>query len=212
MAVKLSEMNLAKILILILFLFSSSAHSFYTEIGANYSFQREVYGVDYESKLNENTLLTSVAFYFFSLTGLEIGYSWRKVDNLDKTVSLLNNDRYQTGYRRTLNVQNFSVGISQYFNSTKAILRPGIGAGFTRRITEDGGYTDIYDDNTDEAYRLERDTTKTTSDLIYVLASLKFRVVEGLFLSGSVRTLFSPKKYDDAQNNLRFFVGFSWLF
>ena len=121
MAVKLSEMNLAKTLLLASILFSSTAHSFYTEIGASWAFQREAYGVDYQSRLNENTVLATVAFYFFSLTGLELGYSWKKVDNLDKTVTLIENDVYQTGYRRTLYVQNFSLGISQYFNGTKAI-------------------------------------------------------------------------------------------
>lgn len=195
-----------------LILFSSPAHSFYTEIGASWAFQREAYGVDYQSRLNENTVLATVAFYFFSLTGLELGYSWKKVDNLDKTVTLIENDIYQTGYRRTLYVQNFSLGISQYFNGTKAILRPGLGVGYTRRLTEDGGYTDLFDNNTDTAYRLERNTSKTSNDLIYLLISLKFRIIEGLYLSGSVRTLFEPKKPEEAQNNLRFFVGFSWLF
>lgn len=214
MAVKLSEMNLQKTIILILFFFSFSAHAFYTELGASWAFTREAYGADYVNRLNENTVLATAAFYFFSLTGLEVGYSWKKVDNLDKTVSPIpnQNDIYQTGSRRTLYVQTFNLGISQYFNSTKAILRPGLGLGYTRRITEDSGYFDIYDNNTGEADRLDRPETKTTNDLIYLLISLKFRIVEGLFLSGSVRTLFEPKKPEEAQNNLRFFVGFSWLF
>ena len=209
MALKLNGM---RILITLLIFLSFRAHSFYTEIGASYSFGREVYGENYQSKLNENTVLASVAFYFFSLTGLELSYSWRKWDNLDKTFASLGNDEYLTGSRRTLDVMNFGVGITQYFTSTKAILRPGLGVGWVRRITEDDRYVDIYNDLTGETERRYQDPIKTNNDLIYLLINLKFRIVEGLFLSGSVRTLFAPKKYQDAPNNLRFFIGFSWLF
>jgi len=205
-------MNLAKLLIITLLFFSFRAHSFYTEVGASYSFQREVYGTDYQSKLNENSVMATAAFYFFSLTGLELSYSWKKWDNLDKTIVQIDDDRALTGQRRTLYVQNFGIGISQYFNSTKAILRPGLGLGYVRRLTKDGGYFDIYDDLSGKTKRHDKDTVSTSDDLIYLLVSLKFRIIEGLYLSGSVRTLFAPKKYKEAQNNLRYFVGFSWLF
>ena len=205
-------MNLIKILIITIVLFSSSAHSLYTEVGASWAFQREVYGTDYTSKLNENQVMASAAFYFFSLTGLELSYSWKKWDNLDKTIVPVNNDKFVTGQRRTLYVQNFGIGISQYFNGTKAILRPGLGLGYVRRLTKDGGYIDVYDDLSGSSSREDRDEVNTSDDLIYLLVSLKFRIIEGLFLSGSVRTLFAPKKYKEAPNNLRFFVGFSWLF
>jgi hypothetical protein len=205
-------MNLIKTLIITIVLLSPRAYSFYTEVGASWAFQREVYGTDYTSKLNENQIMASAAFYFFSLTGLELSYSWKKWDNLDKTIVPVNNDRFVTGQRRTLYVQNFGIGISQYFNSTKAILRPGLGVGYVRRLTEDGGYVDVYDDLSGTSSREDREKVNTSSDLLYLLISLKFRIIEGLYLSGSVRTLFAPKQYKEAPNNLRFFIGFSWLF
>ncbi|TDJ09069.1 MAG: hypothetical protein E2O68_00810 [Deltaproteobacteria bacterium] len=205
-------MNLAKLLIIPLLLFSFRAHSFYTEVGASYSFQREVYGSDYQSKVNQNTAIASLAFYFFSLTGLELSYSWNKLDNLDKTLGRLENDSYLTGNRRILNFQEFGIGVTQYFNSTKALLRPGLGLGFTRRLTKESGYYDVYNDLSGKTTRYDKDTVNTSSNLMYVWVSLKFRIIEGLYLSGSVRTLFAPEKYKEAQNNLKFLVGFSWLF
>jgi len=200
-------------LLISILIFSLRAHSFYTEIGASYSFQRQVYGDSYESKINDNTVLATVALYFFSLTAVELTYSWNKWDNLNKTISEIQqgSDIWVTGNRTTVDIQNFGIGITQAFNSTKAFLRPMIGLGIVRRLTENTGYVDYYDNGKDESIRLDKVTENTNNDLLYASIILKLRIVEGLFLSTSLRTLFAPKKYTEAQNNLRFFVGFSWL-
>lgn len=181
------------------------------EIEGSYSYEQYYYGTGNENKYYNNNYLGSVALLPFALTAFQF-------DFVQGQSILLEDQQYPAGnsnevvYRKTdVETQTFSINLRQAFTGSNSFIRPMIMIGWARRMTLNSGYTDFRDNSSGQVTRVYQPEQELDQDLTQLALYLKIRIFNGFFLSLSARTLFEGFEIAKANQNLRFFIGFSWL-
>jgi hypothetical protein len=194
-----------------LLIISFSSFSMDVEVEGSYSYEQYYYGTSNENKFYNNSWLGTVAFFPFTLTALSF-------DFVQGQSILLEDQEYPAGsssevvYRKTdVKTQTYSINLRQAFTASDSFIRPMISLGWARRISLNSGYTDFRDNNSGEVTRVTQPEQDLKQDLTQLAIYLKFRIFKGFFLSVNARTLFEGFEIAKANQNLRVFVGFSWL-
>jgi hypothetical protein len=203
--------NMKNIIWVFLFLFSLSSYSMDVEVDASYSWEKYYYGASNVNEFYNKSWLGSVAFLPWSLTAIQL-------DFVQGQSILLADQDYQAGsnnnvvYQKTdVETQTFSINLRQAFAGNNSFIRPMVSLGWARRFTLNSGYTDYRDNQSGEVTRIFQPDQELKQDLTQLALYLKFRIFNGFFLTLSLRTLFEGFEIAKANQNLRFFVGISWL-
>lgn len=188
-----------------------SSFSMNVEIEGSYSYEQYYYGTGNENKFYNNSWLGTIAFYPFSLTALQLDY-------VQGQSILLEDQEYPATsnvdvvYRKTdVETQTYSINLRQAFTASDSFIRPMISIGWARRISLNSGYTDFRDNTTGQVDRVTQPEQNLKQDLTQLAVYLKFRLFKDFYLSVNARTLFGGLEIAKANQNLRVFVGFSWL-
>ena len=191
-------------------LFPLSSFSMDIELDGSYSWEKYYYGTSNENQFYNKSWLGSMAFLPWSLTAIQLDY-------VQGQSILLEDQEYLAGdttvvYRKTnVETQTLSLNLRQAFTGSNSFIRPMVSLGWARRITLNSGYTDYRDNQSGEVTRIFQPTQKLNQDLTQLAFYLKFRIFNGFFLTLSLRTLFEGFEIAKANQNLRFFIGISWL-
>lgn len=181
------------------------------ELEGSYSYDQYYYGSNNENETYNNLFLGSLAFIPFSLTALQFDYVYGQTILLEDQDYLATTESEVVYSKRDIETQTFSISLRQAFTGSNSFIRPMISLGWARRFTFNSGYVDVRDTITGEVTRLNQPQQDLKQDLTQLALYLKIRIFNGFFLSLSGRTLFEGFEIAKANQNLRLFIGFSWI-
>jgi len=194
------------------FLLATTAQAI-VEISGNFGYDKTVFGSERENYITNRTWSGVIAFYLWDRTAIEFNYTDTEeisTENTDRDIDEIGAVRlsYQQRVRRKV----YGIGFRQAFADRKSRIIPLLSIGYAKQFTQDDG---------DATYRLDSDNSVQTvsfdgiskrEDSIFAAFILKFRITGGFSIQGSIKTLFPAFEYNEAKNNLKYLVGFSWMF
>ncbi len=194
------------------FLQASQAHAL-MELGADFGYDRQIYGQDRQNKLANRTYSGVLAWYIFSTTALELNFTKN-----EQIITENNNVPIQGSTLRVKNTQNtvetgiYGVGIRQALLPQGYRLRPMISAGYARQFVE--SFTDytIEDTSTGNIITFTDGPFKRRDDSVFAAFMLQWQLTRAFAIKGSIRTVFPAFNYNSARDNLKYLAGFSLFF
>ena len=205
---------------LLLITFLSSSVYAYVDLGISYAFtKRKIQGAEIVgSDEDPGQAITTTtrqginwAWYIWEYTALELNYS-------QSTERLLDNRETGTSDNSVIIKQIDSTvvstvqgaGIRQSFASRKARFIPSISIGYAK-LTVSGTTKYLLDvSGAEETLTLERD--KETFNSSYATVQLKIRITQLMGLTLAAKTVMPDFETSEAENNLTYTAGFSWIF
>jgi hypothetical protein len=183
------------------------------ELNFDFGYDRQIYGVNRQNSTVSRNYSAGISTYLFNLTAIDFNYS----NNQEITTQ---NDRYHingTDYdlisqQNRVSTNVYGVGIKQMLAGRGSRLIPVISAGYAREFVVSTG--EITYENTISHNRLIGSYTpeKQRYNSIFGSFTLQLRLTDQFSLKGTVRTLFPAFDYNKAKDNLKYLVGFSWIF
>jgi len=207
------EVNMRIKLLLSFLVFLLSLKSFaLLELGADFSYDRNVFGADRQSKHTSRSWRGSIAAYLWQYTALEFNYSNSEdetiirdtVEYTDLSISIL-------GQQTTIETKTYGVGIRQAFSSRKALIQPSISLGYAKSFKKTTSDYTIRDDSNNAVTTSVQPSVKSRRDSMFGTFSLKLRLSKRFGIRGSVQTYINAFDWNGAKDDLRYTVGLTWL-
>ena len=151
------------------------------------------------------------AWFIWEYTALEFNYSKfteRLVDDrpltaTDGSFTLLKTDS-------TVVTEISGVGIRQAFASRKSAIIPSLSVGYAKYTTS--GTTKTTIDISGTQYEIDSEQDKEVFTSSYASFSLRFRITQLMGLTLAAKTVMPDFETAEAQNNVTYSAGFSWIF
>ncbi|MBD65703.1 MAG: hypothetical protein CME62_10885 [Halobacteriovoraceae bacterium] len=206
-----------KLFILFLFVISTSSWA-YVDLSLNYTKSiRKVEGIETDENPNPGAAVTTSegvsvnwAWFMWEYTALELNYS-------QSEETLVDDRKVQIDDTTIHEIQNIvvtevtGVGIRQAFASRKAAIIPTLSIGYAQFATS--GRT-LYDAENASGTRSDIEVTQDREvfSSSYAAFSLRFRFTELLGLTLGAKTVMPEFETKEAENNLTYTAGLSWIF
>ncbi|CBW27444.1 putative exported protein [Halobacteriovorax marinus SJ] len=195
----------------LIFLLSLNSHAL-IELGMDFSYDKDVFGTNRDSKNTSRTWSGSIATYLWEYTALELNY----MENSDKTVinesvTYTDLDITVLGQQTNIETKSYGVGLRQSFASRKSLIQPSISLGYARTFKESQTNYTIRSDISGNSFTSVSPMKKERQDSMFGTFSLKFRLTKRLSLRGSVQTYIRAFEWNSAKDDLRYTAGFTWL-
>lgn len=210
-----------KILLITILLISTSSAYSYVDLNLSYSYtKRRVEGVDASGKsdpdFGEALSTTSGyyinwAWYMWEYTALELNYS--------ESDEKLKDDRQVVDSSSGLTIKEVNslikttvqgIGIRQSFANRKAAFIPSLAIGYARLTTSGNTKYIVNESGTDYTLTYTRD--KEVFNSSYVTLSLAIRITQLIRLTLTGKAVMPDMDTTQAENNLTYSAGFSWMF
>ncbi len=200
------------LLFIALTIFPISSFAIVNEIAFDFGYDRTVYGTSRQNNTVSRSFAGALSTYFFDNTAIDLSAS----KNQDITSE---NERYAiatgidlVGQQNRVRSAVYGIGIKQMFAPRSARLIPGISMGYAKQFVE--YQSDVTVEDTASKYRLiiNNGTKKQRIDSVFATFSLQLRMTERLSLKGSVKTLFPAFELSKARDNVKYSIGFTWVF
>jgi len=212
-------MRKVKIYLLLTIFTVNLAHA-YVDLGINYSYTKrrivgsEIVGSDEdpgEAITTSQGQGINWAWYMWEYTALELNYSQSTERLLDNRESKTADDSItikEIDSTVTSTVQG--AGIRQSFANRKATFIPSLSIGYAK-LTVSGKTKYLLDvSGTEQTITLERD--KETFNSSYATFQLKVRITQFMGLTLAAKTVMPDFETSEADKNLTYTAGFSWVF
>jgi hypothetical protein len=188
-----------------------SAHALW-DIGANFSYARQVYGVDRDHRYTSRTWRGSVAYYFWTYTGLEVNYSYneqritdeRDTDFTDGSFTIIKTEQ-------RVYTQVVGYGIRQLLAPKDWIFTPYIAGGYAKQKQINTNEYIVKNNTTGQIDTLKYRQPTASFDSIYATAGIEIKITKRLRVTGSISTVFEAWYADKAKDNLRYLAGVRWF-
>lgn len=205
-------MNMARLSSLLLaLLFTGQAHAL-MELSGSFSYDKTVYGDQRQNKITNRTWAGGVAIFLFNSTALELNYSNSEEETIENEVIPLSGFNVSVvGTQQTVQNEVFGVGLRQVLGHRKARIVPSISLGYAKQFITSWSDATYRDDSTLAELTTSSDPTKSRTDSVFGTFTVKLNLTQRLSLTGSVNTLFKAFETDQARDNLKYRVGFSWI-
>nr|BDT27250.1 autotransporter domain-containing protein [Bacteriovorax sp. HI3] len=200
------------LLVLFVILFPLSSFAIVNEVAFDFGYDRQIYGLQRQNSSVNRTYSAALSTYIFDYTAIDLNAS----RSSDITTE---NERYNVttgidvvGQQNRVTSNVYGIGIKQMFAPRTARLIPGISIGYAKQFLNYNSDLTIEDTSTKARTNLAGRTTKQRIDSVFGTLSLQLRMTERLSLKGSVKTLFPAFELDKARDNVKYAIGFSWVF
>ncbi|AUN97205.1 hypothetical protein DOM21_15635 [Bacteriovorax stolpii] len=200
------------LLVLFVIIFPLSSFAIVNEVAFDFGYDRQIYGLQRQNSSVNRTYSAALSTYIFDYTAIDLNAS----RSSDITTE---NERYNVttgidvvGQQNRVTSNVYGVGIKQMFAPRTARLIPGISIGYAKQFLNYNSDLTIEDTSTKARTNLAGRTTKQRIDSVFGTLSLQLRMTERLSLKGSVKTLFPAFELDKARDNVKYAIGFSWVF
>ncbi len=192
-----------------------SSFAVVNEIAFDFGYDRQIYGLKRQNSNVNRVYSGGLSTYIFDYTAIDLHAS-RSEDTTTE------NERYQVvtevhlvGQQNRVTTNVYGIGIKQVFAPRTARLIPGISLGYAKQFIN--YQTDLTIDDTRVPSAplrtvLAGPTTKQRIDSAFATFFLQLRMTERLSLKGSVKTLFPAFELNKARDNVKYSIGFSWIF
>ena len=210
--------NLKKILITIILLNASAAYS-YVDLNVSYTLsKRRIEGTETSTDSNPGSAeVTSKgatvnwAWYVWTYTAIELNYGQteellkddRKAITDDDTITILQVDSKVT-------TEIAGVGLRQSFAGRKATIQPSLSIGYAQYTTTGNTKYKIERSGAEEEFDIEQDKNVFSSG--YISFAVRFKLTELMGLTVAAKTVMPEFDTSEAENNVTYSAGFSWIF
>lgn len=205
------SVKMHKILFILLVILPMEAFAI-MEFSFDFGYDRQIYGAERKNSVVSRNYSAGISSYLFDLTALDLNFS----NTQDITTQ---KDRYTVAsgidvvsQQNRVRTNVFGVGVKQMLAGRGARITPIISAGYARQFLNSSG--DITIENTANSVQSTLNLTETKQRYNSVFGSfiLQIKLTERFSLKGSVRTLFPAFEFNKARDNIKYLVGFSWIF
>ena len=200
-----------RLLFFLVFIFTGQAHAL-MELSGSFSYDKTVYGDQRQNKITNRTWASGIAIFLFNSTALELNYSSSEEETIENEVIPLSGFNVSlVGTQQTVQNEVFGVGLRQVLGHRKARIVPSISLGYAKQFITSWSDATYRDDSTLQELRTSSDPTKSRTDSVFGTFTVKLNLTQRLSLTGSINTLFKAFETDQARDNLKYRVGFSWI-
>jgi len=182
------------------------------ELDFDYGYDRQIFGINRQNSVISRNYTIGFSSYLFDLTALDFNVS----NNQDVTSQ---NDRINvaTGYdlvsqQTRVRTNVYGVGLKQMLAGRGSRIIPVISAGYAREFITSGGDITVENTATKVQSVYNQTETKQRYNSVFGSFSLQIKLTERFSLKGSVRTLFPAFELNKARDNVKYLVGFAWIF
>jgi len=191
-------------------LFMSSGHAI-TELSGSIGYDKSVYGEGRDDVVRSRSYQGAVAFYFTTLTAIELNYFWSNESNLQTvSVPVPGTNSTITGLENDIMTTVYGIGLRQSFAPRKSFIQPMVSIGYAKQFVENSTYISVRDNG--GATAVVPDTFyKNRYDSVFGSFILKFSLTRTLSLTFTVKTVFPAFEFDKARDDMKYLVGFSWI-
>jgi len=184
-----------------------------TEIGGDFGYDKQLYGTKNESSFVTRTYSGTVAIYFYNWTGIEFNYSNVENINTDNGVSEITEYNVeQISKQSRIRTEVWGVGIRQALADQGSFVKPMVSLGYAKQTDTYSSEATYEGISTGDriVYRIPSERRKC--DSVFAAFILQIKLIRGLSLKGSVKSIFPAFEFDKASDNLKYLAGFSWAF
>lgn len=204
----MKTLNMLLVLIA-LFPFSSFAFS---EFNFDFGYDRQIYGQNRQDSVVSRNYSAGISTYLFDLTGIDLNYS-----NTQDITS--QNDRYTVSspfdviaQQNRVRTNVYGIGIKQMLVGRGSRLVPVISMGYAREFVTSSGDITVENTTTKALQKVFLAESKQRYNSVFGSFTLQLKLTDRFSLKGTVRTLFPAFEFNKAKDNLKYLVGFSWIF
>lgn len=182
------------------------------ELSGNFGYDKQVYGSERQNALVRRSYNSSIAVILFSRTALELNYSHGIETTTEKTDLVVTGTTVRlAGLQNKVTSNVYGIGLRQAFAGRDALFRPFLSMGYAKQFIEDlTEYNFVQADGS--TLNLNSGVFKRRQDSVFATFSLQFRLTQHLALNGSVKTIFPAFEFNRAADDMRYSLGFSWIF
>jgi hypothetical protein len=201
-----------------LFLFTNNAKGYF-DFGVNYTYTKNVIRNNDMDSLNDDKKAVStteginigLGWFLWEYTALEFNYavSVNKVID-DRSPQLIGTDLTLLSVRNQIRSEIKGVGIRQALAGRNARLIPSISVGYAEFTTS--GLTTYFIDDRGEVISFDVEQEALVQSSSYASLQLRLKITELMGISFMARTVMPQFRMDDAENNITYSLGFSWVF
>jgi hypothetical protein len=183
------------------------------EIDGDFSYNKQIYGANKNNSIVSRAYSAGFSNYIFSTTAIDFNFTYSK----DITS---NNDRYNiTGYtvdhtadQSRVVTSVYGVGVKQMLAPKGAFLVPIISFGYAREFVTSDSDSTYLNTATSTSFKYTASTSKAVYNSVFGTFMLQLHFTEALSFKAAVKTLFPAFEFNKAKENLKYSVGFSWIF
>ena len=208
-----------KIILLILTL-ATNLHA-YVDLQLGFSFSnRRVEAIDAEGNVDENGgeatsssrgVNINWAWYLWEYTALELNYAESEEIIEDSRVRASSDGAITfNNVRSTVKTKTQGVGVRQTFAPRSSRLIPSLSVGYARYITSGDTFYKYTSGGIDSETTIESEEEITNSS--YATATLAIRVTKLMRVTLSARTVVPGVDFNEADKNITYSGGLSWVF
>lgn len=200
-----------KSLLILMLILPLKAFAIY-EFNFDFGYDRQIYGAQRQNSVVSRNYSVGISSYLFDLTALDLN-----VSSTQDTTS--QNDRYTvaTGVdvvsqQNRMQTNVFGLGLKQMLAGRGARITPIISAGYARQFVTSSGDITVENTTTKAQSKFNLNESKQRYNSVFGAFILQIKITERFSLKGSVKTLFPAFEFNKARDNIKYLVGFSWIF
>ena len=205
-------LKLFNFLFIIMLILPLKAFAF-MEFNFDFGYDKQIYGVSRQNSVVSRNYSVGISSYLFDLTALDLNAS-----STQDTTS--QNDRYTVpnyavdviSQQNRIKTNVFGIGLKQMLAGRGSIVTPIISAGYAREFITSSGDITFENTSTLAQAKYNLPETKQRFNSVFGSFTLQVKLTERFSLKGSVKTLFPAFDFNKAKNNIKYLVGFSWIF
>ncbi len=201
-----------KILFLFIFIFPLKSMAGSYELDFDFGYDRQIYGANRQNSVVSRNYSGGISAYLFDLTAIDLNYS----NNQDTNSQ---NDRYtvQAGLdviaqQNRVKTNVYGVGIKQLLAGRGSRIIPSINVGYAREFVTSSGDITVQNTVTSAQTVFHLAESKQRYNSAFGAFSLQLKLTERFSLKGSVKTIIPDFEFNKAKDNLKYLVGFAWIF
>lgn len=182
------------------------------EIAFDFGYERTIYGLQRQNSTVTRSYSASLSTYIFDYTAIDLSASRTNDITSENEVFTVATGLDVVGQQNRVNSNVYGVGLKQMFAPRSARLIPGISLGYAKQFVNYDSDLTIKNTSTNALTVINGGTKKQRTDSVFGTFSVQLRMTERLSLKGSVKTLFPAFEFDKARDNVKYAVGFAWIF
>ncbi|MDD4972833.1 MAG: hypothetical protein PHY93_00700 [Bacteriovorax sp.] len=182
------------------------------EFDFDFGYDKQIYGAQRQNSVVSRNYSVGISSYLFDLTALDLNVSSTR----DTTSQ---NDRYTvaTGtdvisQQNRVQTNVFGLGLKQMLAGRGARITPIISAGYAREFVTSSGDITVEDTTNLTQRKFNLKESKQRYNSVFGSFILQIKLTERFSLKGSVKTLFPAFEFNKARDNIKYLVGFAWVF
>lgn len=187
--------------------------SAFTELSFEFAYDKQVYGAQKQNKQTSRDYSVSVAFYLFEMTALELNASQGEEETIENnTIAVTGTDVSIISLSTKVKSQVMGIGIRQAFAKRGALIRPLFSLGYANQELKDRTTFTFRNNTTGVVDRFSDPANTRRNDSVFASFALQIQLTKLFAIKGSVQSVFPAFKFDQISDDLKYTVGFSWIF